>query len=85
MINWSSLLLVASVAIGASVGLVTVFSLGMRLLTNARNIQENTKKKAGVQPAEVVNRIAAYLMFTICATAVIYGIYLIVPYFHLSK
>lgn len=85
MINWNSLILVASVAIGASVGLVTVFSLGMRLLTNARNIQDNTKKKQGVQPAEVVNRIAAYLMFTICASAVLYGIYLIVPYFHLSK
>lgn len=85
MINWSSLILVASVAIGASVGLVTVFSLGMRLLTNARNIQENTKKKQGVKPAEVINRIAAYLMFTICASAVVYGIYLIVPYFHLAK
>ena len=85
MINWSSLILVAAVAIGASVGLVTVFSLGMRLLTNARNIQENTKKKQGVKSAEVVNRVAAYLMFTICASAVIYGIYLIVPYFHLAK
>ncbi|MEO0061067.1 MAG: hypothetical protein RL343_685 [Actinomycetota bacterium] len=85
MINWSSLILVATVAIGSSVGLVTVFSLGMRLLTNARNIQENTKKKQGVKSAEVVNRVAAYLMFTICASAVIYGIYLIVPYFHLAK
>lgn len=85
MINWSSLILVASVAIGATVGLVTVFSLGMRLLTNARNIQENTKKKQGVKSAEVVNRVAAYLMFTICASAVVYGIYLIVPYFHLAK
>jgi hypothetical protein len=85
MINWSSLILVASVAIGATVGLVTVFSFGMRLLTNARNIQENTKKKQGVKPAETANRIAAYLMFTICGSAVLYGIYLIVPYFHLSK
>lgn len=85
MINWSSLILVASVAIGASVGLVTVFSLGMRLLTNARNIQDHTKKKQGVQTAEVVNRIGAYLMFTICVSAVLYGIYLIVPYFHLDK
>jgi hypothetical protein len=85
MINWSSLILVASVAIGATVGLVTVFSLGMRLLTNARNIQENTKKKQGVKSTEVVNRVAAYLMFTICASAVVYGIYLIVPYFHLAK
>lgn len=85
MINWSSLILVASVAIGATVGLVSVFSLGMRLLTNARNIQDNTKKKQGAKPAEVVNRIAAYLMFAICTSAVLYGIYLIVPYFHLDK
>jgi predicted secreted protein len=85
MINWNNLILVATVAIGASVGLVTVFSLGMRLLTNARNIQENTKKNQGVLPAETFNRIGAYLMFTICASAVIYGIYLIVPYFHLNK
>ena len=85
MINWSSLILVATVAIGASVGLVTVFSFGMRLLTNARNIQENTKKKEGAKPAEILNRVSAYLMFTICASAVLYGIYLIVPYFHLDK
>ena len=85
MINWSSLILVATVAIGASVGLVTVFSLGMRLLTNARNFQEHTKKKQAAQPGEVLNRVEAYLMFTICASAVLYGIYLFVPYFHLSK
>lgn len=85
MINWNSLILVASVSIGSSIGLVAVFSFGMRLLTNARNIQVQTKKSQGVQAAEIYNRIAAYLMFTICGTAVIYGIYLIVPYFHLSK
>lgn len=85
MINWNSLILVAAVAIGSSVGLVTVFSLGMRLLTNARNIQSHTKKSAGASPMEALNRIGAYLMFTICASAVLYGIYLIVPYFHLDK
>jgi membrane protein YqaA with SNARE-associated domain len=85
MINWNSLILVAVVAIGSSVGLVTVFSLGMRLLTNARNIKENTKKKDGVKVSEAVYRIGAYLMFTICSSAVLYGIYLIVPYFHLDK
>jgi hypothetical protein len=85
MINWNSLILVAAVAIGSSVGLVTVFSFGMRLLTNARNIQDNTKKREGARPAEALNRIGAYLMFTICASAVLYGIYLIVPYFHLDK
>jgi hypothetical protein len=85
MINWSSLILVATVAIGSSVGLVTVFSIGMRLLTNAQNIQQHTKKREGARPAEALNRIAAYLMFSICGSAVLYGIYLIVPYFHLDK
>lgn len=85
MINWESLILVASVAIGSTIGLVSVFSIGMRLLTNAQNIQSRTKKGVGVKPAEVYNRIGAYLMFTICSSAVLYGIYLIVPYFHLDK
>jgi hypothetical protein len=85
MINWNNLLLVAAVAIGSSVGLTAVFSFGMRLLTNARNIQSNTKKRDGAQPAEVLNRVGAYLMFAICGSAVLYGIYLIVPYFHLDK
>jgi hypothetical protein len=85
MINWNSLLLVAAVAIGSSVGLTASFSLGMRLLTNARNIQAHTKKKSNARPAEMVNRIAAYLLFAICGSAVLYGIYLIVPYFHLEN
>lgn len=84
MINWNSLLLVASVAIGATVVIASVFSLGVRLLTNARNIMENTKKKAGTNAAEVVNRAFAYACFTLCAGAILYGIYLIVPYFHLA-
>lgn len=85
MINWDSLLLVATVSIFATVILVSVFSLGMRLLTNARNIFDNTKKGEPVKPTEVLNRSFAYVCFTICGAAVIYGIYLIVPYFHLAK
>lgn len=85
MINWNSLILVASVAIGSSIGLVAVFSFGMRLLVNAQNIQSHTKKSQGVKPAEALSRIGAYLMFTICGAAVLYGIYLVVPYFHLAK
>lgn len=84
MINWNSLLLVASVAIGATVLIVSVFSLGVRLLTNARNIVENSKKKAGTSPVEVISRALAYACFTVCAGAVLYGIYLIVPYWHLA-
>ncbi|MEO0027894.1 MAG: hypothetical protein RL716_1225, partial [Actinomycetota bacterium] len=30
-------------------------------------------------------RVAAYALFTIASSAILYGIYLIVPYFHLDK
>jgi hypothetical protein len=86
MIEWGSLLLVAAVAIGATTALVSMFSLGMRWLTNARHYVSSSKKgSAKAIRAEVLNRSGAYIMFTLCATALIYGIYLIVPYFHLDK
>ncbi|BDS49451.1 hypothetical protein [Rhodoluna sp. KAS3] len=90
MIKWDSLLLVAGVAIGASVFITAAFSLGMRWLTNARHILETTEKSPSLEvrdstnPLEVVFRIGAYVMFTICAASVLYGIYLIVPYFHMG-
>lgn len=91
MIKWDSLLLVAAVAIGASVLITAAFSLGLRWLTNARHLLEVAAKskdkavRSANNPLEVFYRIGAYAMFTICAAGVIYGIYLIIPYFHLDK
>ena len=85
MINWSSLFLVAGVSVGATLLVVGVFSIGMRLLTTARNIADNAKKGGTTSGVEVINRIGAYVFFTVAASAVLYGIYLIVPYFHLAK
>jgi len=86
MIEWNNLLLVAVVSVVASTFLVAVFSLGMRWLTNARHLVPAVKKgKTKAVRAEVLNRAGAYIMFTICATGLVYGIYLIVPYFHLNK
>ena len=86
MIEWNNLFLVAIVAIVGSTVLVASFSLGMRWLTNARHLVPGAKKgKSKAIRAEVLNRSGAYMMFTICASALIYGIYLIVPYFNLDK
>lgn len=85
MIDWNALLLVAVVSIGAATSVSLAFSLGIRLLTNAKHIQENSKKKEGAKPLETLNRIAAYALFTLASSAILYGIYLIVPYFHLDK
>lgn len=85
-INWSNFLLVAAASIGASALIVTVFSLGMRALSNAEFVASSAKKGDLVAlRRESLSRAIAYALFAISAAAVLYGIYLIVPYFHLAK
>lgn len=90
MINWFNLGLVATAAIGASVFLAAVFALGVRWLFTSRHLSylkktsELISVRQGKQSKIVVFRIGAYVMFTICAASVLYGIYLIVPYFHMG-
>jgi cytochrome b561 len=85
MINWSSFLLVAAASIGFTLFIVAFFSLGVRLITNARHIMPAAKKgRASAARAEALNRSLAYAFFAICAAALLYGIWLIVPYFHLE-
>jgi hypothetical protein len=43
------------------------------------------KGRASAARVEAFNRSLAYVFFAICAAALLYGIWLIVPYFHLSK
>jgi hypothetical protein len=83
MINWGNFLLVAMASIGFTVVVVSLFSLAMRLLTNARHALPAARKgKASAIRSEALNRLTSYALFIICAFALIYGIYLIVPYFH---
>jgi hypothetical protein len=86
LINWSNLFLVTVVAISSTLALVALFSLGLRWLTDARASQ--AKALAGDSAAsrlEVLQRTLAYVAFALCASALLYGIYLIVPSFHLVK
>lgn len=85
-INWQGFLLVASVSIISTFVVVTMFSLGVRLLTTADNLVSQTKK--GNQRAirvEALSRTSSYVLFALCFAAIGYGIYLVVPYFHLSS
>ena len=85
-INWSNLLIVAVTSIGAALLVVALFAVGVRLLTDAR-IAEVKAKNGDYAAAriEAVSRTVAYIAFSLCASALIYGIYLIVPTFHLGK
>ena len=84
MINWGSFLLVALASIAFTTIVVSLFSLATRLFTNARHSLPAARKgKASAVRSERVNRFGAYGLFAVCAFALIYGLYLIVPYFHI--
>ncbi|MFJ4025992.1 hypothetical protein ACIPWF_00955 [Paenarthrobacter sp. NPDC089989] len=70
--KWLELLQVAGVTLVAAVTLVVLYSLGVRLTAIAGDAQ---------QKSPMIIRSLAYVCFGICGLAVLFGIYLIVPYF----
>ena len=85
-INWSSLLQVFLASICFTVVIVAAFAIGVRLLTNAQNAVPGARKgKTKDIQKEVVFRVLSYMSFSVCFAAVLYGIYWIVPFFHLKK
>lgn len=79
-IDWNSFLQVAVAAIGFSLVIVTIFSLGVRFMTNAQiHVKKATKGKAEAVRAEIFNRVAAYALFAVSGLILLYGIYMIIP------
>ncbi|MEU4658831.1 hypothetical protein AB0G32_33705 [Streptomyces sp. NPDC023723] len=70
-IDWAALGSVFGVGLGATVALVTLFTLGIAGLTR----QERAAAQGGSAGLAVTG---AYVCFAACAAAVAYGIYLIV-------
>lgn len=85
-IDWNSFFLVFAASLGFSVVIVLTFALGVRLYTNAE-VQRRQSKKGdqAAAVAELWNRTVSYALFALSSSALLYGIYLIVPYFHLDK
>lgn len=74
-VKWGALGQVAVVSLGATIGVVLVFALGVR----AWSARDAARATGGGGTALTA---AAGACFTACAAAVLYGIYLIVPQFH---
>ncbi|MDR6987364.1 hypothetical protein J2Y66_001846 [Paenarthrobacter nitroguajacolicus] len=70
--KWLELLQVAGVTLVAAVTLVVLYSLGVRLTAIAGDAQ---------QKSPVLVRSLAFICFGVCGVAVLFGIYLIIPYF----
>jgi len=85
-IKWDNLFLVAGTSIGAALLVVALFAVGVRLLTDARLAEAKAKKGDNAAArVEAISRTLSYIAFSLCGSALLYGIYLIVPAFHLSK
>ncbi|WP_028267372.1 hypothetical protein [Arthrobacter sp. MA-N2] len=70
--KWLELVQVAGATLVAAVVLVVLYSLGVRLTAIAGDARQKS-------PGLI--RSFAYLCFIACGIAVLFGIYLIVPYF----
>jgi len=74
-INWSALLLVAGVTLLATVVVVGLVATAAKLL-DAGHIRQ----QAGQTPG--VTLVGAYVLFGIVGLIVLFGLWLVIPYFH---
>lgn len=87
-IDLSSIGIVAGVGFVASVGVVLVYTLGLRLLGAGQPVdaggerteyRDETPRSGHTPPTALAG---AVLCFAVCAAAVLYGIWLTIPQFH---
>lgn len=74
-IDWSALGQVAVVSVGIAVGIVAIFALGVRALSQ----REIDIERGG---SGTLSLAGALLCFAACAVVLLYSIYLIVPQLH---
>jgi len=85
-IKWNDLVLVAGAAIGASALVVTLVSIGVRLLTNGQAAVGTKGKPSQSQVSkEIAYRLAAVVSFLLASGVLAYGLYIIVTFSKLNK
>ncbi|WP_405720010.1 hypothetical protein OG607_06745 [Streptomyces sp. NBC_01537] len=73
-LDWSALGQVTVVSIGATVAVVVIFTLGVLALSRREDSTDTGGGTAALAGAGAC--------FLVCAAAVLYGLYLIIPQFH---
>jgi len=74
-INWSALLLVAGVTLLATVVVVGLIATAAKLMDAG-----HTRQQSGQAPG--VTLAGAYVLFGIVGLIVLFGLWLVIPYFH---
>jgi hypothetical protein len=70
--KWLELLTVGGATLVSAVTVVVLYALGVRLTAIAGDAQQASPR---------LKRSLAYLCFALCGLAVLFGLYLIIPYF----
>ena len=81
-IDWAALGKVAGVSFGFGLAVVVLFSLGIVGLSMARGSEEPSPDGAAVGSRRLAGSVLAGVCFVVCAAAVLFGLWLIVPQFH---
>ena len=85
-IDWNKFEQVAIGAIGFTTFLVVVYSFGVRLLTNAQNLEPAAKKgDARAARAELANRIGSYALFALSAAVLAYAVFVMFETMYTKK
>ena len=80
-IKWNDLILVAGTAIGVSALIVTLFSIGVRLLTNAQHsVAAKGKNKNKSVSKEIAFRLGSLVSFALASAVMAYGLYIMVTF-----
>lgn len=80
-IKWNDLIMVAGTSIGVTALVVTLFAIGVRLLTNAQHaVAGKGKSKHKSASKEIAFRVAALLSFALASAVMAYGLYILVTF-----
>jgi hypothetical protein len=81
-VDWGAFVVVFLVTLVAAVVVVTLYSIGLRLLAVGSQPVGPNGEEAVAGPRPIGATVGAYLCIALGIIAVLYGIYLIIPQFH---
>lgn len=83
-VDWGAIALVAATTLVAAVVIVTLYSLGLRLLAvgSPNDLADGSGSAAAASPRPLIATVGAVVCIGIGVLAVLYGVYLVVPLFH---
>lgn len=80
-IKWNDLIMVAGASIGATALVVALFSIGVRLLTDAQHaVAGKGKDKKKSVTKEIAFRLSAFVAFALASSVMAYGLFILVTF-----